>query len=107
MRARFLSSSLLLAGVMLAAGCARAEPAPQLAQVIVKFRPATFACDARGIADLSRKTGLDLQWLRPMSGDACVLIVRSATPAKALATLQARPELEWAEADAIMRPNSP
>lgn len=107
MRARFPSSSLLLAGVLVASGCARAEPAAQLAQVIVKFRPATFACDAQGVADLGRSTKLDLQWLRAMSGDACVLILRSAAPAKALATLQARPELEWAEADAVMRPNTP
>lgn len=107
MRVRFPSFPLLLTGVLMAAGCARAEAPAQLTQVIVKFRPATFACDAKGIADLARSTRLDLQWLRPMSGDACVLILRSAAPGQALATLKARPELEWAEADAVMRPSTP
>lgn len=98
---------MLLASLVLATGCARAQAPAQLTQVIVKFRPATFACDAKGVADLARSARLDLQWLRPMSGDACVLILRSASPGQALALLQARPELEWAQADAVMRPSTP
>jgi hypothetical protein len=105
MRTATLSAIVCLTAAFMAAGCARAaEPAP-LSQLIVKFRPASIACESAGIAAFARQTRLDLQWVRPMSGDACVLRLRAADPAKALAALQARPEVEWAESDAVMRPN--
>lgn len=107
MRARLPLLSLLLTGSLLAAACAQAGKPVQLAQLIVKFHPATLACDAAGIADLARKTHLDLQWIRPMSGQACVLRWQGKDAAGAIATLQARPEVEWAEMDAVMRPNAP
>jgi hypothetical protein len=107
MRARLSLFPLLFTVSLMAAGCAQAGKPLQLAQLIVKFRPATVACDAAGIADLARQTRLDLQWIRPMSGQACVLRWQGNDPAQALATLQARPEVEWAETDAVMRPNAP
>lgn len=105
---------LSLTAALLAAGCAQAgetqpapQLAPQLAQFIVKFRPASVACNAESVAAFASRSKLDLQWLRPMSGDACVLLLRARSPQAALATLQARPEVEWAEADALVRPNTP
>src|ERR1700738_158496 len=46
---------------------------PVVQQLIIKFKPNTFTCDSAGIEKLSTATGLQLRFIRPMSGDACVI----------------------------------
>jgi hypothetical protein len=77
------------------------------AQLIVKFKPSSgLTCDSAGIARLSAQAGFRFDYLRPMSGDACVLTLRAGArlPA-AITALQALPGVEWAEPDAVMRAN--
>jgi hypothetical protein len=82
-------------------------PAAQVSQqLIVKFKPESIACSAPGIARFAKSTGVKLQWLRQMSGDACVVIQRAATPdelMKAQEGLKKHPEVEWMEIDAVMQ----
>lgn len=95
---------VLLAGLALSS-CSIAGPAagPQL---IVKLRPGTVACDAAGVQKLAQQSDQKLQLVRPMSGDACLLRVPDAAALPpAIDGLQKLPDVEWAEADAVMRAN--
>lgn len=72
-------------------------------QLIIKFRPNTLACDAAGIAQLSSATRVALEYIRPMSGDACV-IRQLAEDANVFLRnqklLRQHPAVEWLEQDA-------
>lgn len=74
-------------------------------QLIVKFKPHTIACDATQIAHLSAVTRVPLEYVRPMSGDACV-IKQLADDAAGLSqrqeTLKQHPAIEWLEEDRMM-----
>jgi hypothetical protein len=78
-------------------------------QLIIKFKPSArgdLACDSAGIARLAAATRTRLEFMRPMSGQACV--VRQAAPgaaelAQGLARLKRHPAVEWADIDAVMK----
>ena len=74
-------------------------------QVIVKFKPNTIACDATQIAHLSAVTRVPLQYVRPLSGDACVITQRANDAAGLLHgqdTLKQHPAIEWLEEDRML-----
>ena len=110
--------AVTLAAMVLALGCQMApspstssppQPTPMSTgemrvsqQLIVKFKPNTIACDATQIAHLSAVTRVPLEYVRPMSGDACV-IKQLADDAAGLSqrqeTLKQYPAIEWLEED--------
>lgn len=75
-------------------------------QLIIKFKPNTIACDTVGIAQLSSVTRVQVEYIRPMSGDACV-VRQSADDTNGLEqgqeTLRQYPAVEWLEQDAKMK----
>lgn len=83
------------------------NPMPPVSQqLIVKFKPQTVACTAKAISGFSKTVDVRLTWLRPMSGNACVLIQESGNSdelAKARERLKKHPHIEWVEIDAPMR----
>lgn len=76
-------------------------------QLMVKLKNASRSCNASDIAALAAATGEALLFLRPMSGDACVVshaakndtLLRSG-----LERLKSHHAVEWAEIDAILKP---
>jgi len=80
--------------------------APAAQQLIIKFKPDTIACTPEGIAQFSSTTRVSLEFVRTMSGDACVL-KQSADSADILLqgqkTLKENPAVEYLEPDAIMK----
>lgn len=122
LRTIFVAAHCVL--LALAAGCQSAErnPAPSpeksftqeaeipgstvSAQLIVKFRDGGLRCDPAGVARLALLTGVTLQFLRQMSGDACV-VMQQARDAEGLARgqelLKQHPSTEWVEIDAVMK----
>jgi hypothetical protein len=81
--------------------------APASQQLIIKFRPDTIACNPAGIAQLSSTTHVSLEFVRNMSGDACV-VKQFADSADNLLhgqkTLKEYPAVEYLEPDAVMKP---
>lgn len=75
-------------------------------QLIIKFRLGAIACDAAGIARFSSATRVPLEYIRPMSGDACV-VRQSADSATGLEagqeTLRQHPDVELLEPDVRMK----
>lgn len=75
-------------------------------QLIIKFKPNTIACTPAGIAQLSSTTHVSLEFIRTMSGDACV-VKQFADSADNLLhgqeTLKQNPAVEYLEPDAIMK----
>jgi len=75
-------------------------------QLIIKFKPDTIACTPAGIALLSSTTHVSLEFVRTMSGDACV-VKQSADSADNLLqgqkTLKEYPAVEYLELDAVMK----
>jgi len=75
-------------------------------QLIIKFKPDTIACDPAGIAQLSSTTRVSLEFVRTMSGDACV-VKQFADCADNLLhgqeTLKENPAVEYLEPDAVMK----
>lgn len=72
-------------------------------QLIIKFKPNSIACDADGIAQLSSATRIPLEFVRPMSGEACVIRLLAADENDFLQgqkLLRQHPEVEWIELDA-------
>jgi len=72
-------------------------------QLIIKFRPDTIACDAAGTAQLSSATRVPLEYVRPMSGDACVIRQLAGDANDFLRgqeLLRQHPAVEWVEQDA-------
>lgn len=75
-------------------------------QLIIKFKPNTIACNPAGIAQLSSATHVSLEFVRTMSGDACV-VKQFADSADDLLhgqkTLKEYPAVEYLEPDALMK----
>lgn len=87
-------------------GVHSAVPASTPQQLIVKFKSATFRCIPADIARLAVQTGVQLEFVRPMSGDACVIRqVRdnAGDLARGLKLLRQHPSVEWVELDAVMK----
>lgn len=75
-------------------------------QLIIKFKPDTVSCDADGIARFAKAVGLSLQYVRMMSGDACVVKLFSDNDEQSMwaqRLLRQHPAVDRAEADAIRR----
>ena len=75
-------------------------------QLIIKLRPNTLTCDFVGIAKLSSAIQVPLEYLRPMSGDGCVirqLANHSNDLLRGQELLRQHPAVEWVEQDAIKK----
>jgi hypothetical protein len=75
-------------------------------QLIIKFKPDTIACSPEGIARLSLATRVSLEFIRQMSGQACVVkqLAGSAEGiSKGQTLLKQHPSIEWVEPDALMK----
>ncbi|MDB5839710.1 MAG: hypothetical protein JWQ23_1662 [Herminiimonas sp.] len=75
-------------------------------QLIIKFKAGTIACNAAGIAAFSATSAVRLEFIRPMSGDACVvkqLADEVGGFMRDQATLQRQSSIEWIEEDAPMK----
>lgn len=85
----------------MAGGCGSASR-----QLIIKFKPDTIACTPAGIAQLSSATRVSLEFVRTMSGGACV-VKQFAEDADILLrgqkTLEENPAVEYLEPDAVMK----
>jgi hypothetical protein len=83
------------------------KPAAQISQqLIIKFQPRSIACDPQAVARFSKAADVPLEWLRPMSGDACVVIQSATTSGelmKGQERLKKHPSIEWLEIDAAMQ----
>jgi hypothetical protein len=103
--------------LMAATGCQAVVPAGQASkdggiaedmsrQLMVKLRTAQDSCDASQIAALASATAQRLDYVRPMSGRACVITQHADTEARlaeGLNRLKRHPSVEWAEVDAVMK----
>lgn len=107
-RAHFLlvTSSLALASVAAcqcppSAAPSAAVPAESAfsRQLMIRFQPGSVACEAAAIAYFAAATHVWLQYVRPMSGNACV-VRHSAANAQRwqddLETLKRHPAVQWA-----------
>lgn len=117
--AQFATLILAVTFTLHAAGCesspasrSRAAPAPGVSapqvsqQLILKFKPKSVACTAQEITRLSGAMAVRLEWLRPMSGDACVVIQKAGTAAeltKGQEALKKHGDIVWVEIDAPMQ----
>jgi hypothetical protein len=75
-------------------------------QLIIKFKPNTIACTPEGIAQFSSTTHVSLEFVRTMSGDACVVKQFADSEDNLLPgqkTLKENPAVEYLEPDAIMK----
>lgn len=75
-------------------------------QLMVKFAPGVVRCDAAGIARIALETGTSLEYVRPMSGGACVVRQWGESGDDLLrgqAQLRQHPDVEWLERDAIKK----
>ena len=75
-------------------------------QLIIKFKPNTIACTPEGIAQFSSTTHVSLEFVRTMSGDACVVKQFADSAINLLhgqKTLKENPAVEYLEPDAVMR----
>ena len=109
-----------MAVIIVATGCRhppQTEATPQslrqpiagtavMRQLIIKFKIDTIACDAAGIAQLSLATRVPVEYVRSMSGGACV-VKQSADDANGLGrgqeTLRQHPAVDWLEQDTKMK----
>ena len=75
-------------------------------QLIIKFKTNTIECNPVGIAQLSSTTHVSLEFVRTMSGDACV-VKQSADSEDGLfqgqKTLKQNPAVEYVEPDAVLK----
>ena len=72
-------------------------------QLIIKLRTNTLTCDFAGIAKLSSAIQVPLEYLRPMSGDGCVIRQQahhSNDLLRGQELLRQHPAVEWVEQDA-------
>jgi hypothetical protein len=75
-------------------------------QLIIKFKPRTVECNPAGIARLSSTTHISLEFVRTMSGDACVVKQFADGPDGLLRgqkTLKEDSAVEYVEPDSIMK----
>jgi hypothetical protein len=108
-----------LAGIAVSAGCysssAKQAPINRLAsaaegkasqQLIIKFKPSSIVCSEREIAKFASEVHERVEFVRLMSGNACV-IVHQAASVSALTQgqqkLKQHPSVEWLEADEAMQ----
>jgi hypothetical protein len=80
--------------------------APVSQQLIIKFKPNTIPCNPAGIAQLSSTTHVSLEFVRTMSGDACVVKQFADTAddlSRGQKTLKENPAVEILEPDAVMK----
>lgn len=92
---------------------ANAEPMPTskrqaeiFQQLIIKFKPHTIACNADAIAQLSSATQVPIEYVRAMSGQACVVrqfANQEVGLSKGQILLRGHPDVEWVELDAIKK----
>lgn len=104
---------LAATGCQVSAPMAAPQPSPQsivgtmaTQQLIIKFKPNTIVCDAAGIAQLSSATMVTLEYIRPMSGDACVVRQLAGDTGKlslGQELLRQFPAIEWLVLDAKKR----
>lgn len=83
----------------------------QTTQIILKFRDPKFDPSAGDyLSKLSAQMGVNIIYVRPMSGDAHVLRIEAAANTdvlrRAMGGLVTRPEIEWAEQDRLLRHQS-
>lgn len=75
-------------------------------QLIIKFKAGAIACNPAGIARLSSLAHVSLEFIRAMSGDACV-VKQLADSADSLLQgqkiLKQNPDVEYLELDAVMK----
>jgi hypothetical protein len=75
-------------------------------QLIIKFKSNTITCDPAGIARVSAAAHVSLEFVRPMSGDACVVKHLADDPGSFSAEqqmLRQHPAIEWVELDAVLK----
>jgi hypothetical protein len=75
-------------------------------RLIIKFRPDTVPCTPAGIAQFSSATHVSLEYVRAMSGDACVVTQFAEDAGDLLRgqeTLRGNPAVEYLEQDAMMK----
>jgi hypothetical protein len=75
-------------------------------QLIVKFKAAALHCNAADIAALAAQIDVRLEFVRPMSGNACVirqLRGDSSDFSQGRKRLQQHPSIEWVEPDGVMK----
>lgn len=111
-------SVIALTAILTASGCQSSladSASAQFAQtavtqqLIIKFKPANaerLACDADGIARLAAATGSTLDFVRVMSGAACVVRQRAGNESdliQAQRRIKRHPAIDWLEPDAVMK----
>jgi hypothetical protein len=113
--ARIVCASLFVVFGFHLSACTATPPqvglAPDAAKVsvrqfIVKFKPDTLPCSAAGIARLSMIAKARLEYVRPMSDDACVIRLFGQNAAdfiKSEQRIRQHPAIEWMEPDAVMK----
>ncbi len=75
-------------------------------QLIIKFKPNTTVCSAAGIAQLSASLQVPLEFVRIMSGNACVIKQRADSPSNfslGQKILKQDLAVEWLEPDGVMK----
>ncbi|HEY8099682.1 MAG TPA: hypothetical protein VIF82_02935 [Burkholderiaceae bacterium] len=76
-------------------------------QLIIKFKPDTIACNADAIAQFSSLIKVPIEYVRAMSGQACVVkqfMNKDIGLSKGQMMLREHPDVEWVESDAIRKP---
>ena len=103
---------LVVVFLLMGSGCGHQPPpttiikASASRQLLIKFKPDTIACTPAGIAQLSSTTRVSLEFVRTMSGDACVVKQFADTADNLLhgeKTLKENPAVEYLEPDAVMK----
>ena len=102
---RTLSGALIMLSVLLLSGTLSAQPTS--VRLIIKFNDPTIEPAQSGIvAALSEDIGLNLEYLRPMSGQAHVLLVHDILDDEHLEQviqhLSARPDVLYVQRDQIV-----
>lgn len=80
---------------------------PASQQLMIKLKNASRSCNASDIAALATETGEALTFIRPMSGNACVVshAAKNNTLLRGgLQRLKLHHAVQWAEIDAIFKP---
>ncbi len=104
-------------GIISANGCcsvalAAAPPQPvnsadvDSQRLIIKLKSGTTQCDADGIAKLSSASRVAIEFVRSMSGGACVIQLDADSPGSLLQgqeILRQQPVVEWLEEDRKMK----
>jgi hypothetical protein len=99
-----VSGCAVPAAVPLAADSGNRQPLAH--QLIVKFKVDTLACDLTGIARLAADTGTSIEYVRKMSGGACVIRQSFSSGADSLnqqTILTRHPAVESVERDRVMK----